>query len=222
MRKKKSISCTWYVYKYLYACLTPDANSGRKYKERLDAMSVLQRFLYFRPKWYFFLAPSTVALFSLPRSFPYCPFFSQRLLICVCVFSPLLTLYIYLMFVFVRFVSFRPFCSFLFILLIFVHFVRLSYANEKNRQDEHEGASPLQLLRRVREGGMWWLLVEYDDEYETQGWKGFADESAVAEFSQVNVGEPLEIPPVSLSPEESATVVSRSGGCDLARIRQQW
>ena len=76
------------------------------------------------------------------------------------------------------------------------------------RQDEHEGASPLQLLRRVREGGMWWLLVEYDDEYETQGWKGFADEAAVAEFSQVNVGEPLEIPPVSLSPEESATVVS--------------
>ena len=75
------------------------------------------------------------------------------------------------------------------------------------RQDEHEGASPLQLLRRVREGGMWWLLVEYDDEYETQGWKGFADEAAVVEFSQVNVGEPLEIPPVSLSPDESATVV---------------
>lgn len=67
----------------------------------------------------------------------------------------------------------------------------------------------MQLLRRVREGGMWWLLVEYDDEYETQGWKGFADEAAVSEFADsVNVGEPLKIPPVSLSPEESATVVS--------------
>ena len=67
----------------------------------------------------------------------------------------------------------------------------------------------MQLLRRVREGGMWWLLVEYDDEYETQGWKGFADEAAVTEFAEsVNVGEPLKIPPVSLSPEESATVVS--------------
>lgn len=59
---------------------------------------------------------------------------------------------------------------------------------------------------------MWWLLVEYDDEYETQGWKGFADEAAVSEFADnVNVGEPLKIPPVSLSPEESATVVSEKG-----------
>lgn len=57
---------------------------------------------------------------------------------------------------------------------------------------------------------MWWLLVEYDDEYDTQGWKGFADEAALKEFAETNVtvGEPLEIPPVSLSPEESATVVS--------------
>lgn len=55
---------------------------------------------------------------------------------------------------------------------------------------------------------MWWMLVEYDDEYETQGWKGFADEAAVKEFADVNAGEPLDIPPVSLSPEESATVVS--------------
>lgn len=55
---------------------------------------------------------------------------------------------------------------------------------------------------------MWWLLVEYDDDYETQGWKGFPDEGAVKEFSEVNVGEPLKIPPVSLSPDESATVVS--------------
>lgn len=38
---------------------------------------------------------------------------------------------------------------------------------------------------------------------------GFADEAAVSEFANsVNVGEPLNIPPVSLSPEESATVVS--------------
>lgn len=58
---------------------------------------------------------------------------------------------------------------------------------------------------------MWWLLVEYDDEYETQGWKGFADEAAVSEFADsVNVGEPLKVPPVSLSPEESATVVSEN------------
>lgn len=57
---------------------------------------------------------------------------------------------------------------------------------------------------------MWWLLVEYDDEHDTQGWKGFADEAALKEFAEINeaVGEPLEIPPVSLSPEESATVVS--------------
>lgn len=45
---------------------------------------------------------------------------------------------------------------------------------------------------------------------------GFADEAAVAEFADSsNVGEPLKIPPVSLSPEESATVVSmvaRAGG----------
>lgn len=101
----------------------------------------------------------------------------------------------------------------LLILLIPFLLLFLSYNNTPFfcRQDEHEGASPLQLLRRVREGGMWWLLVEYDDEYETQGWKGFADEAAVAEYSQVNVGEPLEIPPVSLSPGESATVVSGSG-----------
>ena len=66
----------------------------------------------------------------------------------------------------------------------------------------------MQLLRRVREGGMWWVLVEYDDEHETQDWKGFADEGSVKKFAEVTVGEPLEIPPVSLSPAESAMVVS--------------
>lgn len=52
--------------------------------------------------------------------------------------------------------------------------------------------------------------MEYDDENDTQGWKGFTDEAALKEFAETNVtvGEPLEIPPVSLSPEESATVVS--------------
>lgn len=44
-------------------------------------------------------------------------------------------------------------------------------------------------------------------------WTGFADEAAVSEFANsVNVGEPLSIPPVSLSPEESATVVSEQEG----------
>lgn len=76
-----------------------------------------------------------------------------------------------------------------------------------NRDDERAGAVPVQLLRRIRVGGMWWVLVEYDDDYETQGWKGFADESALKEFAEVNVGEPLAVPPVSLSPGESATVV---------------
>lgn len=51
--------------------------------------------------------------------------------------------------------------------------------------------------------------MEYDDEYSTQGWKGFADEPTLQEFAlNSNVGEPLKIPPVSLSPDESGTVVS--------------
>ncbi|CAM9335920.1 unnamed protein product [Ectocarpus sp. 12 AP-2014] len=94
--------------------------------------------------------------------------------------------------------------------------------NARRRDDEHAGATPLQLLRRVREGGMWWLLVEYDDEYETQGWKGFADEAAVSEFANsVNVGEPLNIPPVSLSPEESATVLEDARK-QVASIREEY
>eukprot|EP00903_Cladosiphon_okamuranus_P009800 g9317.t1 len=94
--------------------------------------------------------------------------------------------------------------------------------NARRRDDEHAGASPVQLLRRVREGGMWWLLVEYDDEYETQGWKGFADEAAVSEFAEsVNVGEPLDIPPVSLSPEESATVLEDARK-QVASIREEY
>ncbi|CAM9514465.1 unnamed protein product [Scytosiphon promiscuus] len=94
--------------------------------------------------------------------------------------------------------------------------------NARRRDDEQAGASPLQLLRRVREGGMWWLLVEYDDEYETQGWKGFADEAAVVEFADSsNVGEPLKIPPVSLSPEESATVLEDARK-QVASIREEY
>eukprot|EP00752_Nemacystus_decipiens_P004528 g4135.t1 len=94
--------------------------------------------------------------------------------------------------------------------------------NARRRDDEHAGATPVQLLRRVREGGMWWLLVEYDDEFETQGWKGFADEAAVSEFADsVNVGEPLKIPPVSLSPEESATVLEDARK-QVASIREEY
>lgn len=78
------------------------------------------------------------------------------------------------------------------------------------REDEHAGAAPSRLLRRIREGGKWWLLVVYEDEYETRGWKGFPDETSVEAFAaSANAGEPLKIPPVSLSPEESATVVSK-------------
>lgn len=51
--------------------------------------------------------------------------------------------------------------------------------------------------------------MEYDDEYSTQGWKGFADEPSLHEFAlNSNVGEPLKVPPVSLSPDESGAVVS--------------
>ncbi|CAN0056017.1 unnamed protein product, partial [Discosporangium mesarthrocarpum] len=83
------------------------------------------------------------------------------------------------------------------------------------------GSDPLRVLRRVREGGMWWLLVEYDDEYGTQGWTGVSGDKELQDFANRGAGEPLKIPPVSLSPEESATVLEDARK-QVASIREEY
>ncbi|CAM9143802.1 unnamed protein product [Choristocarpus tenellus] len=97
----------------------------------------------------------------------------------------------------------------------------LEVAEESRRRGGDSGAEPLRILRRVREGDMWWLLIEYNDEYGTQGWKGISSDQELQTFASGEVGEPLKVPPVSLSPEESASVLEDARK-QVASIREEY
>ncbi|CAM9892204.1 unnamed protein product [Chrysoparadoxa australica] len=84
-----------------------------------------------------------------------------------------------------------------------------------------EDIVPRELLRQVKHGNSWWVLAECNDEAGTQAWKGFKSEQEMIDFTRRRAGEPLKLPPPSLSVEESEKKIGEARE-HIARIREDF
>jgi hypothetical protein len=71
---------------------------------------------------------------------------------------------------------------------------------------EEDSQIPRNILRRVDVDDVVWVLMEYEG--ADDGWISFASQQELEDHVQRIPGAPLEIPPRSLTPEESARFVS--------------
>ena len=84
--------------------------------------------------------------------------------------------------------------------------------SQKNSAGSGAKRVPCRARRRVdvREDGDIGIWVLFDFEDDVAEWRRFASDEALQDFIRRDTGEPILIPPASLSPEESAKVVDES------------
>ena len=69
---------------------------------------------------------------------------------------------------------------------------------------------PLRILIKISQGEWIWCLIEYDTESENVsfGWHRFSSDSHLLSYTEKALGEPIQIPSLSLLPSQVAEMVN--------------